>query len=220
MSVDQLLAANQRLVGRRESAPAAVSHLAPRPSKHQPRRDRWSDEIGSTIDELDRADRDVADFRSTLLPAGEMVQVELAPIEPPIAPVHIAGGAARWFVYFRVIDGEPYAGRTILGSYNPPSGPFLSRNHALYADWLAIVGRPLRSLPRRYTARSLLGAFLRGVVVTASTRQVGRMRPDPRRDPRTWLDLADDDPRRYSVIDRLISLSAGTPPVLDRRRRG
>lgn len=159
--------------------------------------------------DLEAAERE-PHYRDALLPAGAYVEASFV----SVTERNIVGGAPKWLAIFRIHTVLPphehlLAGGLILRSWNPPSGRWLSPRHALAADWEAVVGCPLRTLPRRYTASALLGAAFRGVTVKAVTRVV-----DSYHDPKTRTTKPQPP---YSVIDRLLGRTAGTPRLLQRK---
>ncbi len=121
--------------------------------------------------------------------------------------------AEKWFGHFRLIDVElpdplqrrRLAGKTILRTWNRPNRGWLSPSHALARDFLAVCGLPLRTIPKA-APRAILGCFLRGVFVGATTRVV-RRRMDQA--TRAWVETPDSE--WYSVIDQIDALAAGSP---------
>jgi hypothetical protein len=131
------------------------------------------------------------------------------------------GGADKWFALFEILDcpdlrpehAAELRGCTILRSYNPPRRGWLSRNHALFCDWQAVTGRPLKTVPKR-SPRTILSAFLKDVQVLAKTRVVKRRM---NQETRKWDETPKED--WYSVIDHIVKLVAGCPRVLQERKR-
>jgi hypothetical protein len=151
-------------------------------------------------------------YRDTVLPEGCAVIVALRDVQVS----SIQGASEKWFSLFAIVDclgldAETTAaarGRTILRSYNAPRRGWLSRSHALYGDYVAVVGRPLRTVPR-VSPRAFLRSFLVGCHVEAVTRRVVR-RMDAK--ARCWVPTPVED--HYSVIDYFIKRVDGCPPVL------
>ena len=100
-----------------------------------------------------------------------------------------------------------WKGATLLRAYSRPRGRWLARGHAFAGDWLRVVGRPMRSLPKR-SARAIVGAMLRDCIVLARTSVVAR-RMD--RERRAWV--ATEESEHYSIATELIGVAAGSPPA-------
>jgi hypothetical protein len=168
----------------------------------------WAEE-DAVLDAIEKAEKSLPDYRDTLLPEGEIVEVRFVS-----AAASNIGVASKWMLLFKIVMPDRFAGKVILGSYNPPRGPFLSTRHALYADWLAVVGRPLRSLPKRLSPEALLASFLRDCQVRAKTCVVNR-RMDQKL--RKWVETPKSE--HYSRIDFLVTRTSGTPRALQHRKR-
>lgn len=164
----------------------------------------WAD-ADAFLAATDRAEEEVPDYRGILLPEGAQIVVALTSVE-----VANIGAATKWLAMFRLVD-DP--GKVILRSYNPPRGPLLSRNHALYGDWQSVVGRPLRALPKRFTAKGVIRAFAADCHLRASTRVVNRQM---NRSTKRWETTPLTS--HYSVIEKFIGVEGGTPRANQRRR--
>jgi hypothetical protein len=180
------------------------------PTEKKPKKEKPPPEEDVFLSELEAVAAE-PHYRDTLLPDGALVEV----IFRSVAENTIVGGARKWLTLLDVHQvpaphDQLVGGGVILRSWNPPRGRYLSPWHALYADWLAVVGRPIRTLPRRFTGNALLRSFLTGtrgaVIVKARTRVVTEYH-----DPRTKTTVRQE---RYSVIDCFLGRSAGTPRVL------
>jgi hypothetical protein len=176
--------------------------------------DSWR-QVDAAIDAAAAQERSLPpSFRHTRLPDGCIVSVTLEDvIEKNVS------GCDKWWAVFRIMEarGDPEAaaeasGRLILRSWNAPRrGTWLSPRHALAMDYLAVVGRPLQSIPR-HPPRAIVGAFLRGVVVEARTHLVTKFMD---REARKWAGAPGSE--HYSIVDKLLKLEAGTPRVLLRK---
>ena len=110
----------------------------------------------------------------------------------------IAYGVRRWFVWFKITESGPDFGKPILRFYNVPKRPFLPRSHNLYLDCIALTGR---RPPSNLTPEMLLkGCEVLAEVVTVKHQMRGSRRTELPED--CW----------YSKIDRLIRITAGSPP--------
>lgn len=162
-------------------------------------------------DAIEQAAKDVErlppHYRQTLLPAGELVVVSLIDVE-----IGNVGGREKWFAHFSIVEGD-HAGKVLLRAYNRPKPGWLSPQHALSRDFVAVTGLRHAPIPKR-PPRAILGGFLRDVFVEARTQRVGR-RMD--RKTREWVETPGAD--HYSVIDEIVRLVAGTPRVCELRRK-
>ena len=111
----------------------------------------------------------------------------------------IAYGAPRWFVWFRITEPGPHIGLSILRFYNVPKRPWLPRTHNLWLDYEALIG------PRPPSGLRPVD-FLKGCEVLAEVVVVKHQRRGKKR-----VELHSD--AWYSKIDRLIRITAGSPPV-------
>jgi hypothetical protein len=181
--------------------------------------DQW-EEIDAAIVQGEREESAKPHYRATLLPEGAQVIAAFVDVETGI----VGKRSEKWFGHFRLIDVEipdalerrRHSGKTILRTWNAPRRGWLSPTHALARDFAAVCGLPLRSIPKA-APRAILGAFLRGVFVTATTRVVKR-RMDEK--SRAWVETLPAD--WYSVIDRIDGLALGSPArprYLSLRRR-
>ena len=173
--------------------------------------------VDSFLEDVEKAESKLPPYyRDTLLPPGALVVVSWRDVE-----VGNIAGAEKWFSLSEILecpDLEPHhaeelRGHVLLRSYNPPKRRWLARNHALFQDWQAVTGRPLKTVPKR-SPRAILGAFLKDVQVLAKTRIVNR-RMD--RESREWVTTPKEE--WYSVIDHIVKLEAGCPRVLQERRK-
>lgn len=107
----------------------------------------------------------------------------------------------RVFVHFRVVGGQ-YDGTVLYASYRVPalkgkprkSGGFKLRNSSkLFREMVTLTGKKER--PDRISLRGLKGALIRVKVRTVT--QDSKQNPLP-------------TPCRYSVVDKMISIDAGT----------
>ena len=148
-------------------------------------------------------------YRDTLLPAGKVIRVHLVRTEE-------IKHFNRWIGHFVIADEpemEEFAGLPIIRGWNKPErGKRLSPNHHLQQDYRAVTGLREFVVPKNHGHSAVLGSFLKNVQVEALTTVVGR-RMD--RTTSAWALTNQDD--HYSVIDRILSLTAGQPRVLMKR---
>ncbi len=109
-----------------------------------------------------------------------------------------AYGGPRWFVWFRITEPGPFVGLPILRFYNVPKRSWLPRTHNLARDYVDLIGRhpPSRLVPKDF----LKGCEVLAAVVTVKHQTQGKKRVELPED--CW----------YSKIDRLIRITAGSPP--------
>jgi hypothetical protein len=108
-------------------------------------------------------------------------------------------GGDRFFVHFIVSEPGEYQGLPLRRFYNVPKGRLLPRSHNLAQDFMALTNR-------RPPSRLKPDQFLKGCEVLAEVTTVKRSLQ--RRE------LSEDT--HYSKIDRLIRITAGSPPCLIR----
>ena len=172
--------------------------------------DPWR-EIDAAIVQAERDEAAHPHYRTTLLPEGAKVIAAFVDVEVG----SVGKRAEKWFGHFRLIDveipdaieRERLVGRTLLRSWNAPRRGWLSPSHALARDFRAVCGEPLRTIPKA-APRAIVGSFLRGVFVCATSSIVGR-RMDP--ESRKWIKTPADE--WYSVISRIDGLAAGSPAL-------
>jgi hypothetical protein len=117
---------------------------------------------------------------------------------------NIAYGSVRWFGHFRITEPGEYFGLPLLRFWNEPRGPFLPRSHNLYLDFVALIGT-------RPPSQGLKPSdFLKGCEVLVETVTVRHQTQGRRR-----IELPEDC--WYSKIDRLIRITAGSPPCMRSR---
>jgi hypothetical protein len=115
-----------------------------------------------------------------------------------------AFGSPRWFGHFKITEHGEFFGLALLRVWNEPRGAFLPRSHNLALDFMAVTGT-------RPPSKGLKPSdFLKGCEVLVETATVrhqtrGRQRVELPED--CW----------YSKIDRLIRLTAGSPPCMSSR---
>ena len=193
------------------------------------------DEIDAAIDSAEiEAERIAPSYRQTLLPDGEIVLADFKDVV-----VGNVGGTWRWLSTL-IISSDPsigeWGGLPILRSYNMPKRGWLSPQHSLAIDWRNVTGIPMLPLPKppnlnpsrgkkqpsrrewqaaeTRRARLYLGSFLRKVQVEVRTRVVNKQMD---RKTREWVETKPSD--WYSVVDRILSRTAGVPRILKRRER-
>jgi hypothetical protein len=115
-----------------------------------------------------------------------------------------AFGSRRWFGHFKITEHGKFFELPLLRVWNEPRGAFLPRSHNLALDFMAVIGtRP----PSQGLEPS---DFLKGCEVLVETATVRHQTQGRRR-----VELPEDC--RYSKIDRLIRLTAGSPPCMSSR---
>lgn len=109
-----------------------------------------------------------------------------------------AYGAPRWFVWFQITEPGPYLGLPILRFYNVSKRSWLPRTHNLALDYMALFGcrLPSQLKPENF----LKGCEVLVEIVTVKHQTHGKRRVEL--PERCW----------YSKIDRLIRITAGSPP--------
>ena len=112
-------------------------------------------------------------------------------------------GGPRLFAWFKITEPGEFMGLEIPRFYNTPRRPFLPRTHNLWKDYVALIQSrpPTRGLT--------LDHFLKGCEVLVATATVKRQSEGGR-----WIELPEDC--WYSKIDRLIRITAGSPPCIRR----
>ena len=116
-------------------------------------------------------------------------------------------GEQRWFAQFKITELGEHVGNVVTRFYNVPRGPYLARTSNLSMDFVDLIGRrpPTRGLtPDR---------FLKGCDVLVQTATVKHRIEGRRRIELPWDCW-------YSKIDRLIRITAGSPPCGLGSRRG
>ena len=207
------------------------------PGAAPPRRgpDADTPDLADADEFLNQAERDATkiapNYRNTKLANGTVVTVYLEEVL-----VRNVGGCEKWLARMVIADG-PNEGLPILRSWNIPRRGWISPQHHLAQDWLALPGRPVPPMPKaaedtdskgkklsqkgrraheQRRARSVLHALLRGsggvVLVEARTHLV-KKRMDRR--ARKWVDIPES--AHYSVRDKLVKL--GTPRCLELRQK-
>ena len=113
-------------------------------------------------------------------------------------------GARRWFGHFQINEPGEYFGLPIRRFWNEPQGPFLPRSHNLALDFMAVIGA-------RPPSKGLKPSdFLKGCEVLVETATVRHQSQGRRR-----IELPEGC--WYSKIDRLIRITAGSPPCMRSR---
>jgi hypothetical protein len=151
-------------------------------------------------------------YRHTRLPDGAIVRAILSSVE-----IGNVSGRDRLMLLFRIIDAgavKDAGGLTILRSYGIPKPGWVSPNHHLAIDYRAVTGLKCPPVPKKNRLTAFVGTFLKGVEIEALTRLVHR-RMD--RESRGWVNTAEED--WYSLIDRILEVTAGCPRVLQLRNR-
>lgn len=200
----------------RRCAAANHTRVTRTPQSGRRRKERDLDEeIDGAIADMERLEQTLPPYyRDTLLPHKTVVIVAYLDVEKANI-----GDAEKWLATFKIVgcpdhpelEGEAF-GKTLLRSWNPPRRGWVSPQHALAQDFLAVTGRRLRTIPRR-PPRAIVGSFLADCQVLAETRVVAR-RMD--RKERRWIPTHPDE--HYSAIGRLVKLCAGCPRVLRRKQ--
>jgi hypothetical protein len=115
----------------------------------------------------------------------------------------VAYGRERWFAWFKITEDGPHFGKPILRFYNAPTRAWTARSSNLAVDFIRLTGLrpPLRLKP---------DLFLKGTEVLAEIIGV-REANDGRRK------IVVQEDAGYSKIDRLIRITAGSPPCLQVR---
>ena len=109
-------------------------------------------------------------------------------------------GRGVLFVHFRVTDGD-HAGRRLIRFYNEKRGTRLARSSSLWRDYVSLTNRRPPSTGFK-PSWMLSGCEVRARVVTVHERvENGRRVP-----------MAECE--RYSKIDALLEITAGSPPAL------
>ena len=115
-----------------------------------------------------------------------------------------AFGSKRWFGHFRITEEGEYFELPLLRFWNEPSGAFLPRSHNLALDFMAVV----RTRP---PSRGLKPSdFLKGCEVLAEVTTVRHQSQGRNR-------IETPEACRYSKIDHLIRILAGSPPYMRSR---
>jgi hypothetical protein len=116
-------------------------------------------------------------------------------------------GREVWFVLFQITEEGSFFGLLVLRYYNAPKRPWLPRSSSLALDFEAISGglRPPANLRP--------DMFLKGCEVLAEVATVRHRIQGSRR-------VEIPETRRYSKVDRIIRLTAGSPPILTGRQAG
>jgi hypothetical protein len=113
-------------------------------------------------------------------------------------------GVPRWFVHFKITEPGEHFGLVLIRFYNVPRGAFLARTHNLWIDYQTLIGG--RPPPQGLTPE----AFLKGCEILVKTKTVKH-----RVEGRKRIELPEDC--WYSKIDRLIRITAGSPPCMPGR---
>ena len=110
----------------------------------------------------------------------------------------VAFGARRWFAWFTISEPGPNFGLPIVRFYNVPKRPWLPRSHNLRLDYVQLTGRkpPSKLKPEDF----LKGLEVLGEVVTVKRRAQGKRR------------VLQPEELWYSKVDRLVGITAGSPP--------
>jgi hypothetical protein len=120
---------------------------------------------------------------------------------------NIAYGSVRWFGHFQITEPGEFSGLPLLRFWNEPRRTFLPRSHNLALDFMAVIGT-------RPPSQGLKPSdFLKGCEVLVETATVRHQTQGRRR-----IEVPEDC--RYSKIDRLIRLTAGSPPCMLSRGAG
>ncbi len=168
------------------------------------------DAIDAFVLDAERTESKLAPhYRETVLPDGMPIIAHFVRAE------HLKYNR-RWIAHFLIADQpemEEFAGLPIICGWNAPEpGKRVSPSHNLGRDYKAVTGRRVLVVPRNHGPSAVLGSFLKGVLVEAVTKVVAR-----RMDQGTKQWAVTDADEHYSVIDRIVRRTAGTPRVLQRR---
>jgi hypothetical protein len=137
----------------------------------------------------------IDDPYSTFVPEGDY-DVALTRCE-----TGVAFGSERWFGHFKIVDHGEFFGLPIYRFWNRPKSKVLARSSNVAIDFMNVVGR------RPPSVGLTPDKFLKGCQVLAEVVTVKH-----RNEPRCRVELPEDC--WYSKINRIIRLSAGTPPCL------
>ena len=104
-----------------------------------------------------------------------------------------------WFGHFQITEEGPHHGLPLLRFWNQPRKDFLPRSHNLFLDYVQLGGGRLP--PGRLTPDKFLkGCEVLVEVVTVKSQRKGRRQ------------IKLTEALWYSKIDRLIRITAGSPP--------
>lgn len=168
------------------------------------------DELESAVTEALETESGRRDYHETLFSEGTVITAAYLRTEI----VTMQGGRRKWAVWFDVLnkDDQP-SGLTILRFYNEPRrGHYLSRSHSMYGDMFAVTRMPRFKVPKKAAPAAIVGTWLKGCIVQVRTRVVGRRMDADSRQP-----VETPSEQHYSVVDAIVGLCAGTPPLLQRR---
>ncbi len=115
-----------------------------------------------------------------------------------------AYGRSLWFGHFKITEPGEYNGLPILRVWNKPKRPYLPRSHNLALDYMALTG----CYPRSAVTPDELAKGCELLAETATVKHEIRGKRRIERPEGCW----------YSKIDRLIRITAGSPPCM--RSRG
>ena len=134
-----------------------------------------------------------AEYFDTVLDEREEVSIAFQRVE--VAPLH---NEVRWFGHFVIVDGAHY-GSPLLRAWRAPKKKKNEKQKRprpssyLWADFVAVTGlKKPPPLPLRKPEK-FVELFLSGCIVRASTRRTKK---------------------GYSVVDRILRLESGKPPIL------
>jgi hypothetical protein len=113
-------------------------------------------------------------------------------------------GQPRWFAHFQITEPGEQQGVNLTRFYNVPKGRFLPRSHNLFLDFVAVF-------ERRPPTQGVTPDLFKGCEFLVETATVKHQIQGRRR-----IELPEDC--WYSKIDRLIRLTAGSPPFPSGRR--